>query len=326
MLQGYLFGPFPRPWIQADLAQQCSRGAFSDLFGDTGSKRTLRNNAPGVPFRTFSETLDPSGPCTTMLQGYLFGDPGSKRTLRNNAPGVPFRTFSETLDPSGPCATMLQGYLFGPFRRPWIQADLAQQCSSSTFSDLFGDPGSKRTLRNNAPGVPFRTFSETLDPSGPCATMLQGYLFGLFRRPWIQADLAQQCSRGTFSDLSKRTLRNNAPGVPFRTFSETLDPSGPCATMLHAGVPFRTFSETLDPSGPCATMLQGYLFGPIQADLAQQCSRGTFLDLFGDPGSKRTLRNNAPGVPFRTFSETLDPSGPCATMLQGYLFGPFRRP
>ena len=267
------------------LLQQCSRGTFWDLFGDPGSKRTLRNNAPGVPFRTFSETLDPSGPCATMLQGYLFGpfrrhwiqtdlaqqcsrgafsdlfgDPGSKRTLRNNAPAVPFRTFSETLDPSGPCATMLQGCLFGP--------------------------GSKRTLHNNAPGVLFRTFLETLDASGPCATMLQGTfsdLFGPFRRPWIQADLTPQCSRGTFSDLfgdpgSKRTLRNNAPGVPFRTFSETLDPSGPCATML-----------------------QGYLFGPfrrpwIQADLAQQCSRGTFSDLFGDRGSKRTLRNNAPGT------------------------------
>ena len=535
MLQGYIFGPFRRAWIQADFAQQCTRGTFSEaldpggpcatmlqgtfsetldpsgpcatmlqgyLFGDPGSKQTLRNNAPGVPFRrpwiqadlaqqcsrgTFSETLDPSGPCATMLQAYLFGDPGSKRTLRNNAPGVPFRTFSETLDPSGPCATMLQGHFFGdpgskrtlrnnapgvPFRRPWIQADLAQRCSRGTFSAtldpsgpcatmlqgyLFGDPGSKRTLRNNAPC----TFSETLDPSGPCATMLQGYLFSdpgskrtlrnnapgvPFRRPWIQADLAQQCSMYLFGDPgSKRTLRNNAPGVPFSqtldpsgpcaimlqgylfgpcatmlqgylfgdpgskrtlrnrgTFSEALDPSGPCATMLQgylfggpgskrtlrnnapgvpfrtlrnnaSGVPFRrpwiqadlaqqcsrgTFSETLDPSGPCATMLQGYLFRRpwIQADLAQQCSRGTFSEtldpsgpratmlqgyLFGDHGSKRTLRNNAPGVPFRTFSETLDPSGPCATMLQGYLFGdpgskrtlrnnapgvPFRRP
>ena len=97
----------------------------------------------------------------------------------------------ESLDPSGPCATMLQGYLFGPFRRAWIQADLAQQCSRGTFSDLFGEPGSKRTLEYlfgpfGEPGSKRTLRKVRLDPGSPTRSEKVPLEHCCARSAWIQ--------------------------------------------------------------------------------------------------------------------------------------------
>ena len=188
-IQGLRKGPKRYPWsvvAQGPLGSRVSKKVRKNIPGALLRKVSFN---PGSPKRSEKVPLEHCCARSAWIQGlrkgpkrYPWSIVAQIQGLRKG-PKVPLEQRKVRLDPGSPrkvrkgslehcCgrSAWFQGFLFGPFRRLWIQADLAQQCFQGCLFGPFRRPyRSKRTLRNNAPGVPFRTFSETLDPSGPCA-------------------------------------------------------------------------------------------------------------------------------------------------------------